>query len=103
MGFDLNLAKEPCKSKIPNALVESDYNALIASLKAKKIDAIISSLSITKNRQQEIAFTDPLYAANSQRIAPKGPNLLPTLAALKGKIIGVLQGTTQEAFANAMW
>jgi lysine/arginine/ornithine transport system substrate-binding protein len=44
---------------------------LIPSLKAKKIDAIISSLSITEKRQQEIAFSDKLYAADSRLIAPK--------------------------------
>lgn len=36
--------------------VGSDFDSLIPSLKAKKIDAIISSLSITEKRQQEIAF-----------------------------------------------
>ncbi len=49
--------------------VASDFDALIPSLKAKKIDAIISSLSITDKRQQEIAFSDKLYAADSRLIA----------------------------------
>lgn len=69
----------------------------------KKIDAIISSLSIIEKRQQEIAFTDKRYAANSRLIAPKGSKLLGLLDALMGKSNGVLQGTTQETFANAMW
>lgn len=60
-------------------------------------------MSITEKRQQEIAFTDKLYAANARLIAPKGSKLLPTVDALKGKSVGVLQGTTQEAYANAMW
>ncbi|STI16731.1 lysine-arginine-ornithine-binding periplasmic protein [Escherichia coli] len=51
--------------------VASDFDALIPSLKAKKIDAIISSLSITDKRQQEIAFSDKLYAADSRLIAAK--------------------------------
>ena len=73
------------------------------SLKAKKIDAIISSLSITEKRQQEIAFSDKLYAADSRLIAAKGSPIQPTLEALKGKHVGVLQGSTQEAYANDRW
>lgn len=41
------------------------------SLKAKKIDAIMSSLSITEKRQQEIAFTDKLYAADSRLVVKR--------------------------------
>ncbi|MDX5629245.1 MULTISPECIES: lysine/arginine/ornithine ABC transporter substrate-binding protein [unclassified Brenneria] len=104
VGFDIDLAKELCKRIEANCtFVESDFDALIPSLKAKKIDAIISSLSITEKRQQEIAFTEKLYAANSRLIAKKGSGIEPTLASLGGKRVGVLQGTTQETYANALW
>lgn len=104
VGFDIDLAKELCKRiEAKCTFVESDFDALIPSLKAKKIDAIISSLSITEKRQKEIAFTDKLYAANARLIAKKGSPILPTLEALRGKRVGVLQGSTQEAYANAMW
>ncbi|WON75680.1 lysine/arginine/ornithine ABC transporter substrate-binding protein ArgT [Serratia sp. UGAL515B_01] len=104
VGFDIDLAKELCKRiNTECTFVESDFDALIPSLKAKKIDAIISSLSITEKRQQEIAFTDKLYAANARLIALKDSKILPTAESLQGKRVGVLQGTTQEAYANAMW
>ncbi|MBA0217385.1 transporter substrate-binding domain-containing protein [Pectobacterium brasiliense] len=104
VGFDIDLAKELCKRiQTHCTFVESDFDALIPSLKAKKIDAIISSLSITEKRQQEIAFTEKLYAANSRLIAKKGTSIEPTLASLGGKRVGVLQASTQEAFANANW
>jgi len=104
VGFDIDLAKELCKRiQAKCTFVESDFDALIPSLKAKKIDAIISSLSITEKREQEIAFTDKLYAANARLIGKVGTPILPTLDGLKGKRVGVLQGSTQEAYANAMW
>ncbi|ATA23165.1 histidine ABC transporter substrate-binding protein HisJ [Brenneria goodwinii] len=104
IGFDIDLAKELCKRiETHCTFVESDFDALIPSLKAKKIDAIISSLSITEKRQQEIAFTDKLYAANARLIAKKGSSIQPTLESLAGKRVGVLQGTTQESYANANW
>ncbi|KGT91821.1 histidine ABC transporter substrate-binding protein HisJ [Erwinia typographi] len=104
VGFDIDLANEICKRmETKCTYVESDFDALIPSLKAKKIDAIISSLSITEKRQQEIAFSEKLYAANARLIAPKGSKILPTLDSLKGKTIGLLQGTTQETYANENW
>ena len=104
VGFDIDLANEICKRiKTKCTYVESDFDALIPSLKAKKIDAIISSLSITEKRQQEIAFSDKLYAADSRLIAAKGSPIQPTIDSLKGKHVGVLQGSTQEGFANANW
>ncbi len=67
-------------------------------LKAKKIVAIMPpSLSITEKRQEEIAFTDKLYAADRPVVA-KNSDIQPTVESLKGKRVGVLQGTTQETF-----
>ena len=100
IGFDIDLGNEMCKRmQVKCTWVASDFDALIPSLKAKKIDAIISSLSITDKRQQEIAFSDKLYAADSRLIAAKGS----PIDALKGKHVGVLQGSTQEAYANDIW
>lgn len=92
VGFDIDLGNEMCKRmQVKCTWVASDFDALIPSLKAKKIDAIISSLSITDKRQQEIAFSDKLYAADSRLIAAKGSPIQPTLDSLKGKHVGVLQ------------
>lgn len=104
VGFDIDLGNEMCKRiAVKCTWVGSDFDALIPSLKAKKIDAIISSLSITEKRQQEIAFTDKLYAADSRLVVAKASDIQPTLESLKGKRVGVLQGTTQETYGNEHW
>lgn len=104
VGFDIDLGNEMCKRmQVKCTWVASDFDALIPSLKAKKIDAIISSLSITDKRQQEIAFTDKLYAADSRLVVAKNSDIQPTVESLKGKRVGVLQGTTQETFGNEHW
>jgi ABC-type amino acid transport substrate-binding protein len=61
----------------------------------------MSSLSITEKRQQEIAFTDKLYAADSRLVVKKGSDITPDLAKLKGKRVGVLQGTTRKPTATS--
>lgn len=44
VGFDIDLGNELCsRIKVKCARVGSDFDSLIPSLKAKKIDAIISS------------------------------------------------------------
>ncbi|MEY8711437.1 histidine ABC transporter substrate-binding protein HisJ [Mangrovibacter phragmitis] len=104
VGFDIDLAKELCKRiHTKCTFVESPLDALIPSLKAKKIDAIMSSLSITEKRQQQIAFTDKLYAADSRLVVAKGSPIQPTVESLKGKRVGVLQGTVQETYGNTYW
>ena len=104
VGFDIDLAKELCKRiNTQCTFVENPLDALIPSLKAKKIDAIMSSLSITEKRQQEIAFTDKLYAADSRLVVAKNSDIQPTVESLKGKRVGVLQGTTQEKKSNEHW
>ncbi|MDF7759829.1 histidine ABC transporter substrate-binding protein HisJ [Kosakonia cowanii] len=104
VGFDIDLAKELCKRiNTQCVFVENPLDALIPSLKAKKIDAIMSSLSITEKRQQEIDFTDKLYAADSRLVVAKDSDIQPELDKLKGKRIGVLQGTTQETYGNVHW
>ncbi|HEY3982787.1 lysine/arginine/ornithine ABC transporter substrate-binding protein ArgT [Cedecea sp.] len=104
VGFDIDLGNELCKRiQAKCTWVGSDFDSLIPSLKAKKIDAIISSLSITEKRQQEILFSDKLYAADSRLIATKGSPIQPTLESLKGKHVGVLQGSIQETYGNAEW
>ena len=78
VGFDIDLGNELCsRIKVKCTWVGSDFDSLIPSLKAKKIDDIISSLSITEKRQQEIAFSsdrrqrvaDPADAGGAERQA----------------------------------
>lgn len=104
VGFDIDLANNICQRIHTKCVfVEGDFDSLIPSLKAQKIDAIISALSITPKREEQIAFSDKLYAANARLVAVKGSALQPTVASLKGKSIGVEQGTTQETYANQYW
>lgn len=104
VGFDIDLAEAICERiKIKCVVVESPFDALIPSLKARKIDAIMATMSITPSRLKEIAFSDKLYSAKPRLIAPQGSTLEPTAQALAGKNIGVLQGSIQETYANKYW
>lgn len=103
-GFDIDVGNAVCaKLKVKCVWVQNDFDGLIPALQARKFDAINSDMSITEQRKQVIDFTDPIYTIPSQLIAKKGSGLLPTPASLKGKHVGVLQGTIQETYAKAKW
>ena len=73
-----------------------NWDAIIPGLQAGEYDAIISSLSITPQRSQQIAFTDPYYDTPTRFIAPKVPHVEVSVAGLAGKRVGVQRGTVQE-------
>ncbi|WP_294611024.1 ABC transporter substrate-binding protein [uncultured Gilliamella sp.] len=103
-GFNIELTKALCeKVNIKCNFATTDFNALVPSLLSRKIDMISSSFSITEKREKQIAFSDPTFAVNSRLVAKSNSNLLPTVESLKGKRVGVEQGTTQEYFVNEVW
>jgi histidine transport system substrate-binding protein len=103
-GFDIDLGNAICdKLKAKCVWVENDFDGMIPALKAKKFDGVLSSMSVTEKRQEQIAFSDKLFNAPVRMVAKKGSPLLPTTESLKGKRIGVEQGTTQEAYAKTYW
>jgi histidine transport system substrate-binding protein len=104
VGFDVDLTQALCaKMNVKCVWVEQDLDGIIPALKARKFDAIVSSLTVTDQRRAQIDFSDKLFDAPARMIAKAGSPLLPTAQSLKGKRVGVEQGSTQEAYAKAYW
>ncbi len=104
VGFDIDLGNAICANLHAKCVwVEQSFDAIIPALKARKFDAILSAMSATAVRKQQIDFTDKLYNGPSRLVAAKGSTLVPEAGALKGKRIGVDQGSMQETFAKAEW
>jgi histidine transport system substrate-binding protein len=100
-GFDVDLGNAICAElKVKCVWVSYDFDAMIPGLKARKFDAILSSMAVTPARLQQIAFTQRLYSAPTSMISRKDSGLQPTIDSLKNKNVGVEQGTTQETFAK---
>ncbi|RTF78915.1 arginine ABC transporter substrate-binding protein, partial [Serratia marcescens] len=72
------------------------FDSLIAALKFKKYDAVISGMDITPERSKQVAFTQPYYANSAIVIAQKGK--FSSLADLKGKKLGMENGTTHQKY-----
>lgn len=77
------------------------WDGLIPSLKTGKIDLVISSMTITDERQKTIDFSIPYAQSNLAILANKTSNIQ-DIEALnqKGKKIAVKKGTTGHLYAN---
>ncbi len=103
-GFEIELARLYCeKMKAQCELVQTDFDGLIPALQARKIDAIVASMSITTERQRTIGFSKPYYSTPQTFIARSGTGADISPAALKGKKIGVQSATINEAYVNALY
>lgn len=104
VGFDIDLGTEICKRiNAKCEWVQNDFDGMIPALQAKKFDAILASMSITEKRKQVIAFSSRLYKTPNKLIVRKDAKLEPTAESLKGKSIGVQQGTVPESYAKEHW
>lgn len=104
VGFDIDLGNALCKQMdVKCVWVENEFDGMIPALKARKFDAILSDMGVTEERLKQIDFTVPVYNTPVMLVARKGSGLLPTAESLKGKSVGVEQGTVQERYARAKW
>jgi lysine/arginine/ornithine transport system substrate-binding protein len=102
VGFDIDLGNALCARLNAKCVwVENDFDGMIPALQARKIDAILSDMSVTDKRRQQIDFTNKISNSPTRMVAKAGSNLQPTAESLKGKNIGVEQGTIQETYAKA--
>ncbi|MGU7769880.1 ABC transporter substrate-binding protein [Burkholderia sp. MR1-5-21] len=104
VGFDVDLGNAICANlQVRCVWVEQSFDAMIPALKARKFDAILSAMTATPARRQQIDFSDRLYSGAPRLIARAGSTLQPTAESLKGRKIGVQQGSVQESYALAEW
>ena len=101
VGFDIDLGMALCaKLNAKCVWVENDFDGMIPALQARKIDAVLSDMSVTDKRKQQIDFTNRISFSPTRMVAKTGSNLQPTAESLQGKNIGVEQGTIQETYAK---
>ncbi len=95
-GFDVKaldwIAKE-MKFKVKHQPM--DWDGIIPSLKAKKIDIVASGMSITNERKKEVNFTTAYWKIKQVLVAKKDTKLTAEKALADGNKIGVQRGTTE--------
>ena len=72
-----------------------DWDGIIPSLKAKKIDMIASGMSITDKSKEQVNFTMPYWVIAQVLVAPKDSLLSVDQLLSNGNKVGVQRGTTE--------
>jgi arginine/ornithine transport system substrate-binding protein len=100
-GFDIDIARALCEQmKAECTMVQLDFDSMIPALREKKIDAVVASMSITREREALVAFSDKYHRTPARLVAKKGSALTVTAEGLKGKRIGVVRATVHDRFAG---
>ena len=101
-GADIDIANAVAKQLNSTAQIKTTgFDVIIGALKAKKCNAIISSMTITPERSKVIHFT-PYITVGAFLMVKKGnPDHISTLASLSGKSAAVESSTTELAGLQA--
>ncbi len=105
VGWEVEFIEAVCaEAKLTCEITPTAWDGIIPALQEGKIDAIMSSMSITEERKQKVNFTQKYYNTPAHLIGPKSLDFkydAGMMDNLKGKIVGVQAGTTHANFANA--
>lgn len=101
-GFDIDIAQAVCvQLKVRCVFVQTEFDAMIPALRAKKFDAIVASMSITPDRLKAVDFSDKYYSTPTRFVIRSDSRLEVSPEGLKGRKIGVQRTTIQDRFATA--
>lgn len=104
-GFDIDIANLLCaEMDMTCEFVDIDWDGIIPGLKARKFDAIVSSMGITEDRAKQVDFTERYYYSASALIAPGDTAIASADAAgTAGKTIGVQRATSHECYVQKLF
>jgi polar amino acid transport system substrate-binding protein len=102
VGFDVDIGNAACaEMKVKCEWSNQDWDGIIPALTANKIDAILSSMSITEERLKTIDFTNKVYNTPPAIAVPKDSDITGiTPQDFAGKSIGVQSSTTHATYAE---
>lgn len=99
-GFDVELMEEiGARLGLEVEWVDAAFDTIIAQLVGGEFDALISAMTITEERAQEIDFSDPYFEATQALLVGPASDIA-GVDDLAGRSVGAQDGTTGEAYAE---
>ncbi|HSN12061.1 MAG TPA: transporter substrate-binding domain-containing protein [Propionibacteriaceae bacterium] len=102
VGFDVDLMDLVAKKLgATTDIVDIEFQQITsgAAFAAKKCDVGAAAITITDERKQATAFSNPYFAA-TQALLVQGSSGISDLSGLKGKVVGVQTDTTGQKYAE---
>ncbi|HET7795312.1 MAG TPA: cystine ABC transporter substrate-binding protein [Rhizobacter sp.] len=103
-GFDVDVARlVAAKLGLKPEFVTTEWSGILAGLSAGKYDVIVNQVGVTDKRKEAFDFTEPYTISAPQLIVRRNETRsFKSLDDLKGKKLGVGQGTNFEQKAKAV-
>lgn len=96
-GYDIELGNKIAEEMQVNIkFTNVPWDEIFTSLEQRKIDLVISSVTITDERKEKYEFSDPYLNAGQVIITKKDNTSINSPNDLRGKKVGVQKGTTNE-------
>lgn len=104
VGFDIDLINEVAKLiKKDIKIMNISFDGLIPALQSKKVDLIVSGMTITEDRKKSVAFTQSYYTSREQMIMLNNTTTdINNLEDLQNKKVGVILGFTGDILISEM-
>lgn len=104
VGWETEIGEALCAAMNEECVwVGVAWDGIIPALLAKKIDAIVGSMSITAERMKTIDFSDKYYNTPAAIVAAKSSDIDGSPESVKGKIVGVQVSTTHQNYVEATY
>lgn len=102
-GFDVELIRAiAAKLGMTAEFRSQDFSGLLPSVANRQIDLAAGSISITKERLKMVDFSEGyLTGLLSVATLPGGAGITSDVASVKGKRIGVIQGTIEDTYSDS--
>ena len=101
MGYDIDVLNEAAERAGYKVEYEAmDFKGLVPALDAERIDMIANQMSITPEREEKYAFSDPYAVSGAQVIVGSDNNDIQGVEDLDGKLVGSTQGSVYAQMAE---
>lgn len=101
VGFDIDLADLISQETgLKFEIRDMAFNGLLAALQSKRIDIILSGMSVTEERKQAVNFSQAYFDVAQVIIVREDNYIIKNEETLKGKRVGVQLGTTSDTLAQ---
>jgi len=100
-GFDVEIINEVAKRLgVKAEFVPTEWKAMFAGLDSERFDVIANQVGINDKRKEKYDFSAPYTVSGAQVIVNKGTTDINSVEDLKGKKVGVTQGSNWEELAK---
>lgn len=100
VGFEVDLVNEVASRLGREVTIENiPFNGLFSAVQSGRIDAAISSITITNERLQSVSFAQPYYDSD-QSLTATAASGIKSLADMKDKVVAVDTGSTGDMWAT---